>query len=170
MNKYRIPTYLASSIYDIDFNKVKTLGYKYLFVDLDNTLASPYQERPTKQTIDLINNLKKLDFEIIVISNNHEQRVQLFTFNLDIKYLFEVKKPQTRKLKEYLIDNNIDLKKSLVIGDQVMTDVNIARHLNIDVILVNPLTKNDEPITFFPRLLDKYYRKKIIKKKLTRKF
>ena len=35
--------------------------------------------------------------------------------------------------------------------------------LNIDVILMEPLTIKDEPITFIPRLLDKYFRKKIYK-------
>ena len=51
-----------------------------------------------------------------------------------------------------------------------MTDVNVANHLNINVILVKPLTLNDEPITFIPRLLDKYYRKKINKKNLSKEF
>ena len=55
-----------------------------------------------------------------------------------------------------------------MIGDQVMTDVLMANKLNIDVILMDPLTIKDEPITFIPRLLDKHFRKQINKKKLSK--
>ena len=55
-----------------------------------------------------------------------------------------------------------------MIGDQVMTDVLMANKLNIDVILMEPLTIKDEPITFIPRLLDKHFRKQINKKKLSK--
>lgn len=170
MNRYLIPKYLANSIYEIDFNKIKELGYENVFVDLDNTLASPYDYLPEQKTIDLINRIKSYSLNVTIISNNHEERVNKFATPLNIKYLFEVKKPQTKKLKKYLIENNIDFNRSIIIGDQVMTDVNIANHLNIDVILVKPLTSNDEPITFFPRLLDKHFRRIIYKRNLSKEF
>lgn len=170
MNKYLIPTYHSSSIYNLDFNKIKKMGYENIFIDLDNTLASPYDYLPSNETIELVKTLKNLSFNVVIISNNHEERVNKYASPLQINYLFKVKKPQTKKLKKFLISNNIDVNKSLFIGDQIMTDVNIANHLNIDVILVNPLTNNDEPITFIPRLLDRYYRKKINKKNLSKEF
>ena len=47
-----------------------------------------------------------------------------------------------------------------------MTDVLIANKMNFKVILVNPLTKKDELITFVPRMLDTYFRRKMKRKNL----
>ena len=166
MNKRLIPTYFENSFYDLCFENIQNKGYLYLFVDLDNTLASPYVYDPDINTINHINKLKNMGFIIIVISNNHEDRVKRFTKNLNINYLFEYKKSNKDKINKYIIDNNIDKSKCLFIGDQVMTDVNVANKIGVDSCLLNPLTRQDEPITFFPRLLDKFYKKKILKHKL----
>lgn len=42
MKKEFIPTYKTKSIFEVDFLSIKNQGYKYILVDLDNTLASPY--------------------------------------------------------------------------------------------------------------------------------
>ena len=169
MNKKLIPSYYLNNIFDIDISKIKQLDIKYLFIDLDNTLANPYVYYPDDGIKNLINNYKENGFNITILSNNHEKRVQDFTKDLDVSYLFEVKKPKTKKLNEYIIMNNINVDNCLIIGDQVMTDILLANRLNIKSILLDPLTKQDEPITFFPRLLDKYFKRKIRKKHLDRK-
>lgn len=164
MYKKFIPTYFNKTIFEIDFNKVKSLGYKTLFIDLDNTLESPYIYTPSDKVIDLINNLKKLGFNIIILSNNKEPRVSNYCKNLNVTYFYDVKKPYLKRISKIIKENNIDLTNALSIGDQVMTDVFLANKLNIDVILLEPLTIKDEPITFIPRLLDRHF-KKIIKRK-----
>lgn len=166
MNRQFIPTYFANSIYEIDFNKVIEKGYKYLFIDLDNTLASPDTHTPESRTIELINLLKSKQFFITILSNNDEERVKKFVDGLDINYMSDVKKPSTKKVDEYILANNIDKSKTLVIGDQVMTDVVLANRLYVDVVLLEQLTKTDELITFVPRLFDKYFKKKFKKKKM----
>lgn len=170
MKKEFIPTYLASSIFDIDFNRVKNEGFKYVLVDLDNTLASPYVFEPDEKVIALANKLKQLDLEMIILSNNKEERVLKFANPLNVKAFYDLKKPSTKRVKVHLQNNNIDISKAIWFGDQVMTDVFLANQLNITVVLVNQLTIKDEPITFIPRMLDKHYRKIINKKKLSKEF
>ena len=166
MNKKLIPTYVFKSIYDIDFNKIKDLGVKYLFVDLDNTLASPYVYLPSKETISLVKKIKEVGLNMFILSNNHEERVKKFASPLDVSYLYEVKKPSIKKISKFVKENNIDPSLCLSIGDQVMTDVLMANKMNFKVILVDPLTKKDELITFIPRMLDTHFRKKMKKKNL----
>ena len=170
MKKEFIPTYLAKSIFDIDFLRVKEKGYKYILVDLDNTLASPYIFEPDEKVLALAGKLKELGFEMIILSNNHEERVLKFAKPLNVKAFYDLKKPSTKRVKVHLINHNIDTSKAIWFGDQVMTDVFLANQLNIDVVLVNPLTIKDEPITFIPRMLDKHYRKIINKKQLSKEF
>ena len=164
MNNRLKPTFFENSFYSLDFDKIANKGYLYLFVDLDNTLASPYVYNPDESLKSLLADIKDKGIEVIVISNNHEDRVCLFCKDLDVRYIYECKKPNHKKIDNYINDNNMDRSKILFIGDQVMTDVNVANKLGVDVCLLNPLTKKDEPITFFPRLLDKHYKRIILKK------
>lgn len=170
MKKEFIPKYLASSIFDIDFNKVKELGYKYVLVDLDNTLASPYVYEPDEKVINLTNKIKELGLTMIILSNNHQERVVKFAKPLNVLAFYDLKKPRTKRVKVHIQENNIDTSKAIWFGDQVMTDVFLANQLNVDVVLVNPLTIKDEPITFIPRMLDKHFRKIINNKKLSKEF
>ena len=166
MNKKLIPTYTYKNVYSLDVNKLNSLGYKTILIDLDNTLASPYVYDPSEEVIAFINKLKELNFKIIVLSNNHEERVNRFVSPLKIDYLYEVKKPSIKKISKFVKENNIDPSLCLSIGDQVMTDVLMANKMNFKVILVDPLTKKDELITFIPRMLDTHFRKKMKKKNL----
>lgn len=169
MNKKLIPTYFEDNFYSLDFKKIKDLGYLLLFVDLDNTLASPFEAIPSDKTRQRIKEIKYLGFDITVLSNNHQERVAKFCDSLDVNYIYEVKKPNATKFNKYLDDNKIDKTKTLVIGDQVMTDVLLANRVGVDVILLNPLTSKDQLITFFPRRLDKYFKWKLRRKKLIRR-
>ncbi len=167
MNKKLIPTYRCESVFKINYEYLKSKNIINIFFDLDNTLANPYIKTPANEIKDLIDKIKKLGFNIFIISNNHQERVELFASFLKVNYFYELKKPKVKKIKEIIKENSIDLSKSVFIGDQIMTDILMANKLNSLSILINPLTKQDEPITFFPRLLDRHFRKKINKKKLS---
>lgn len=168
MNKKLIPTYLCESVFKINYEYLKSKNIVNIFFDLDNTLANPYVKEPANEIKALVSKIKALEFNIFIISNNHKERVEYFASFLDVNYFYELKKPKIKRISKIINENNIDLSKSAFIGDQVMTDVLMANKLNALSILVNPLTKQDEPITFFPRLLDKHFRKKINRKKLAK--
>lgn len=170
MNKKLIPTWHAKSYKDIDVKKLVKEKCKLLFCDLDNTLASPYQEKADQDVINFVESLKKEGINIVLLSNNHEKRVKTFALDLNITYLYEVKKPKIFKLEKFLENSCYNKDEIISIGDQIMTDVLCANRLGVRVILVDKLTKKDEPITFFPRLIDKIVRRKLKRKKLMVEF
>ena len=146
------------------------LGYQYILTDLDNTLTGPYEKNASQDVKDLISKFVNNGFNVIILSNNRQKRVSNFVKPLNVPFLYQVKKPKTHKLQKYLNENNIDTKKCLIIGDQIMTDILMANRLNIDSVLVNRLTKIDQVITIIPRFLDRYFRRKLKKKKLLKEF
>ena len=168
MMKKLIPTFKSNNIFNVDFVKLKELGDKTLFIDLDNTLDSPYVYSPDSKVFSLIEKLKDLNFNIYIVSNNKQERVERYVKDLNVNYMYDVKKPFVKRIRKFIKENNIDLSHAISIGDQVMTDVLLANKLKISVILLNPLTIKDEPITFIPRLLDKHFRKKINKLDITK--
>ena len=70
-----IPDMYSKSIYHINYDKLKEDGIKCILFDLDNTII-PYKEKtPSKKLIDLIENLKDMEFKIIIFDNGLDDRV-----------------------------------------------------------------------------------------------
>src|SRR5574344_580449 len=164
-----IPFAFADSVKEISIEFYKKYTINYIFLDLDNTLDSPHTKMPSVDVINLIRTFKNNNIEPIIISNNTYNRVYLYTKDLDVKFLSRTYKPFTHKFKKFLKVNNINKDNSILIGDQIFSDIKLAYKMNIKSILVNRISKKEQLITFFPRMFDKMYRKKLFDKKLIKK-
>lgn len=170
MNKNYIPTWHCTKAINIDVDKIQQLGFKVVFCDIDNTLVSPFVKKPTQDVIDFVNKFKEKDIKFILISNNNEKRVKEFATDLDVEYIFKSKKPNPKKMLAFIEKLNVEKKYIVSIGDQIMTDVLCANRAQISVILVDKLEKKEQLITFFPRRLDIFFRKRLKKKNLLKEF
>lgn len=166
MLKCRIPFAHASSIYDIDVSFYKKLGIKYVLSDLDNTLDSYKTKLPSNKAVELKKILQENEIELIIISNNTGKRVSTYSDALGIRYLSSVGKPFATKLLKKLAENKIDIDKSIMIGDQVVTDITCANRANIKSVLTDKLVKEDQWTTRFNRLFDRPLRKALKRKHL----
>ena len=154
------PKMYQKSIYDINYSILKKQNIKVIIFDLDNTLLGAYQEEPDDKLIKFINELKK-DFKIIVASNNTKARVKKVCDKLDCDYLYSILKP-TKLMKKYFKKKfNYDFSETVIIGDQVVTDILLGNRLNIYTILVDPREDKDLKITKFNRFLEKNIMKRI---------
>ena len=68
MLKY-IPTKIALSVFDINYNELYASGKRIILFDLDNTLVSYYEDEPNEKLIDLGNMLLSIGFKVYVLSN-----------------------------------------------------------------------------------------------------
>lgn len=159
-----LPKWYAKTIYDIDILKLKSLNVKYLLSDLDNTLVGYDVAEPSDRVLDLIENLKMNDIELIVVSNNNHSRLTRFCGSCNLKFLSSAKKPFSRKLLKFLQENSLDINKCVFVGDQLLTDMWCANKVGLISILVDPLQKKESVFTFFNRKIDKIIRKRYIKK------
>lgn len=155
-----VPTWYCNSIYEIDFAKLKSLGIKYVLSDLDNTLVGYDVPTPTDKTINLINYLKEINLELIVISNNTKKRLDTFCNFYKIRYLSNACKPFKGKLLKFLDEKEINKSNCVLIGDQLLTDVWCAKKAKLNSILVEPLQKKESIKTYFNRKIDKRLRNK----------
>lgn len=166
MLRCRIPFAHASSIFDIDVSFFKKLGIKFVLSDLDNTLDSYRTKLPSDRAKRFKQLLIDNDIELIIISNNTGKRVSTYSKELGIKYLSSVGKPFASKLLSKLAENNIDIDKSIMIGDQVVTDITCANRAGIKSVLTEKLVKEDQWTTRFNRLFDRPLRKALKRKHL----
>lgn len=158
-----IPDDYASSIFDIDYNKLYSNGKRLILTDLDNTLISYKATEPTDELYKWKSELEGMGFEIIIVSNSGKKRVKHFANMLGIKYVNLSTKPLKRGFKKALKIASTKYKKEevVVLGDQLLTDVYGAKRMKLSMVLVKAIDNKTE------RLVTKHNRKnedKMLKK------
>jgi len=159
-----LPKWYSKSVYDINLEKLKDLKIKYLLSDLDNTLVGFDVAEPTQKVYELLKDIKEHDIELIVVSNNNHKRLSNFCEPCKIKFLSAARKPGSKRLKNFLKENSLDIKECAFVGDQLLTDMWCANKAGCTSILVDPLQKKESIFTFFNRKIDKVIRKRYAKK------
>ena len=158
------PFAVSKNVYDIDVSFFTKLKIRYVFCDLDNTLDAYYCEVPSEEAIRFKNKLSSVGIKLIVISNNTKKRVSKYSSALDTEFIYGTRKPLIFKLKKYIKNNQIDKNNSMIIGDQVFTDVLFGNRLEIKTILCENLVPKDQLFTKINKFFDKYVRKYLSKK------
>ena len=167
-SQYYMPDGHYTNIMDIDFKALYQKGIRLLLVDLDNTLAAYDETMPTQRIQTLIEGIKAIGFDIVIVSNNSERRVRPYAEALGLKSVHRAKKPLKGGIKKAMAvaKNDVGSRKTCLIGDQLLTDVYGARRLALSVMLVKPLKKRSEK--WYTRVNRRVER--IILKRLKRKF
>lgn len=164
MYKIFKPTWYENDFYNIDFVSLKNNKIDFILCDLDNTIVEHFIDIPNEQVINIISVIKNLGIEFYLISNNKEERVKKFCEQINVKYLHSSKKPFTKRIKSFIKKNDIDMDRTLVIGDQILTDIWMANLLKCKSLLVEPATDSDLFVTKFNRFIDKIIRKSLAKR------
>lgn len=159
MFKKFIPFAYAKSIFDVNIDFFKYLNIKTLLVDLDNTLDSYKCYTPSARVINLKKQLDANEIKLIIISNNRGKRVKCYADSLGVPYLSSTHKPFKKRLAMYLANNGIKNDESMLVGDQLITDVMLGYNAKINVLLCEPIVKEDQWTTRFNRLIDRPIRR-----------
>ena len=152
------PKIYVNSVYNIDLKKLKkTKKMKGIIVDLDNTLVAWGQKEISQKIIDWVKEAKRLGFKICIVSNTNSKRVAEFAKIFNIPYHSKYFKPFSIAFNNGL--KILDTKKSetVVIGDQIFTDIWGGNKLKLLTILVVPIVKKDSIGTFLHRNLEKIF-------------
>lgn len=151
------------SIFEINYQKLKDMNIKCLIFDLDNTLVLIDQDKCKDSVRLLINDLKN-DFDVYIVSNSKSSRVNPFLEDLEIDGVSLSLKPSTKAYKKILKKYNYKKNEMVMIGDQLVTDIFSGNKFGIYTILVDSLGIKDLKITKFNRIIER-----IILKKYSRK-
>ena len=95
-----IPNSYYQSVYDIDYSKLKKENIDTILFDIDNTIANVDDTNIPYKTKELISNLKKQNFKILLFSNNHKERVEPVSKTLNLKALSDAGKPVKKLIKK----------------------------------------------------------------------
>lgn len=150
-----LPDEHVKSILDITPAGLKARGIKGIITDLDNTLVEWDRPNATPQLIKWFEEIKQEDILVTIVSNNNEQRVKAFSDPLQIPFIFQARKPMTRAFNKALTQMGIKKEETVVIGDQLLTDVLGGNRSGFHTILVVPVAQTDGFITKFNRFAER---------------
>jgi len=120
---------------------------------------------PTK-LIKLFNKLKKIGFAICIVSNNGLERVQPVSQKLNVSYLSEAKKPNKDAFDKALKLLSGDCDNTIMIGDQMLSDIKGANEYGLYSILVEPVDNKYDIKTGTSRILQNIMVRKMEKKNI----
>ncbi len=166
------PKVYVNSVYNIDLIKLKKVkNIKGIIVDLDNTLVAWGKKEVSQKMIDWVKEVKRLGLKICIVSNTNSKRVAEFAKIFNIPYHSKYFKPFSIAFNNGL--KILDTKKAetVVIGDQIFTDIFGGNRLKLLTVLVVPIVKKDSIGTYLHRNLEKiiisfWLRRGIIKKEV----
>ena len=161
---YFMPNDYVQSVFQIDIEKLANSGFKGIITDLDNTLVGWDVKTPTKEIQEWFKKANDLGLTITIVSNNNEKRVSGFSKDLDVDFIFKARKPMGRAFKKAIHHMNIKPEETIVIGDQMLTDVLGGNNNGLYTIMVVPVKKTDGFLTRLNRIIERrllnYFKRK----------
>ena len=159
-DKYFMPDLYLDDIYCIKAEFLAENGIKAVLLDIDNTLVTYDDPLPTESVLNWLDSLSNAGIKAAFISNNHQDRVELFNSHPKLFATWDSRKPSGKCYRAAMKHLGTDTTNTAVIGDQVFTDIWSAKRLGLFAILVKPI--KDKTSLFFrsKRALEKPILKK----------
>lgn len=155
MKKYFMPDKIYASYSQIDADVLLGDGIHAVIFDIDNTLA-PYEEaEPNEKVREYFNKLHECGIKTAFVSNNHGERVELFSRTLNTPFFPDSKKPLGKNMKVAIKLMGEPKERTAIIGDQVLTDVWAGKRQKIRTYLVPPINDKKNLFFRFKRMLEK---------------
>lgn len=163
-DNYFMPDLYLDDIYHITPALLTARGIRAVLLDIDNTLVTYDDPKPTPAVLTWLSSLKEHGIDVAFISNNHRERVERFNEELKLFATWDSGKPSGRCYRAAMKHLGTDTSNTAVIGDQIFTDVWSAKRLGLFCILVKPI--KDKTSLFFrtKRALEKPILRRYAKK------
>lgn len=129
------PNAYIEDVYSINYEELYDIGYRGIIFDIDNTLV-PHGKESNEAVDDLFVRLHNIGFKTLLLSNNSDSRINQFNANINTLYIHNANKPSPKSFVDALNILEMNKQNTLVIGDQIFTDILGANRAGIKSILV----------------------------------
>ena len=157
MNKFEgfYPDYFYKKVSDIPEGFFKDNKIRFAILDIDNTLVPYTVKTPDESALAFLERLKREGVEFCFLSNNNGKRVEIFNENIGAKWISNAKKPLLSGFKKAMRIMNATPDETILIGDQVFTDIWCARRAGAKAMLVLPIEDKETLFFKFKRALER---------------
>lgn len=151
-----LPDYQFKHLTDIDVHWLKAQKIDLLILDVNNTLVKNVDFVLSFEHKAWLHTCLSHHIKIVLCSNNPSSLVQDFAQAHDLDVVRLSLKPFTFRIRQYLKQHGLIDYSTMVIGDQMFTDVLLGKLLNVKTALVQPLSQKDHIITKYIRKIEAY--------------
>ncbi|MBD5635914.1 MAG: YqeG family HAD IIIA-type phosphatase [Candidatus Eremiobacteraeota bacterium] len=149
------PDSYARRLNEVSLEDLSERGFRGIIVDLDNTLVGYGQEQLAPEDTSWIASARERGFAICLVSNNFTGRVTRIGAELGVPSISSALKPLPGGLSRALRTIGTPRHRTVVVGDQLFTDVLGAKFLGLHAILTEPIVAKDWLGTRVLRLLER---------------
>lgn len=139
------PKEYRRSIFDIDLDMLKRKGFRAIMLDLDNTLVMWNEPEPTPGLMVWLDKVRAKGMQVCIVSNNSGSRVSEFASKVGIPFISKAIKPRRKGFREAMARLGVNPQETVVVGDQIFTDILGGNRAGAYTILVVPI----DPREFF---------------------
>lgn len=159
--KFYKPTLRLRHFTQVTLPLLQKLGVKGIITDLDDTLAPRNVYLPDRQVCDWVKKLTEGGIKICIVSNNHKKRAADFAAPLGIPFYYRAGKPSKKWVFKALTTLQLNKDETVLLGDQLFTDMAVAYRCDMKSILVDPVGTYGGWFVQFKRKMEIPLRKKI---------
>ncbi|MNC06771.1 Phosphoglycolate phosphatase [compost metagenome] len=141
-----VPKLRVNTVFDIGLEELWRKGYRGIITDLDNTLVGAKAPLATPELLLWFAKVKEVGFKLIIVSNNNMDRVSRFATPLNIEFVHQARKPSNTPFLKAMKLMELSPEQTIVVGDQMLTDVYGGNRLGLYTVLVLPISVKDEGI------------------------
>ena len=149
------PDGFATRLRDVSLDDLGAAGFHGIIVDLDNTLVAYGQDHLAEEDVAWVAAARARGFAICLVSNNFTGRVTRVGHQLGVPAISSALKPLPRGFAAALRTLGTAKERTVVVGDQLFTDVLGAKFLGLHTILIEPIVAKDWLGTRILRLLER---------------
>lgn len=137
------PTVSVERVTDITPELVRAMGADTLLLDVDNTLAAHGSPEPFPGSVAWTHTMRSAGIQIIIVSNNYAHRVAPFAEQYGLPFLCRAFKPLPSGYHRAAAVMKAKRRQTVVVGDQIFTDVLGANLSGMKSILLMPVIPED---------------------------
>lgn len=132
------PTFWLKSVLDIDEEFLRKNRVRALILDMDNTLSMHGDPAAECGVPEWLAKMRRLGVRMCVVSNNTTKRVAPLAAKLGLPFTANGAKPLTFGVNRAVKKMRVKKRETLVVGDQIFTDVMAGNLAGIRTVLVEP--------------------------------
>ena len=155
MIKYLCPDECLASLLDVDLDKLKEKGYRGIILDIDNTLLAWADDELDRSAVAWVERAKAAGFQLCLTSNALKERVVRVADALQIPAIAGAIKPRKKPFRQALALLGTAPGETIVIGDQMFTDILGGNRMDLYTILIDPVDMEELAATKVMRKLER---------------
>ncbi|WP_347487672.1 YqeG family HAD IIIA-type phosphatase [Desulfoscipio sp. XC116] len=133
------PNMYVPSILDINPDELRKQGITTILLDLDNTIVPRDRDKLSPEIESWLTGMLQRGFKLCIVSNNSTARVGKLAGPLKIPCVVRAVKPMRQAFRRALDLLDATVEETMVIGDQIFTDIWGGNRLGMFTVLVVPM-------------------------------